>query len=97
MGLDGSWDVTLHTPQGDQRVSLALVTDPPGGTMSGADGVSTELMDLAVDGDSATWRARITQPMPMLIDFSASVSADAMTGTATAASVIRIPFDGTRS
>lgn len=94
--FDGSWGVTLHAPQGAIGMTLDLASAGPSGTMS-SEGVTTDLMDVAIDGAAATWRARITQPMPMVVEFSATVDGDEMTGTATAASVIKIPFDGKRS
>lgn len=96
-GFDGGWQVTLHAPQGDEHMTLALVADPPSGTLSGPDGTSAEVESLVIDGDAATWRARITKPMPVTIAFKANVDGDSMTGMATAAAMIKMPFDGTRS
>jgi hypothetical protein len=95
--FDGSWDVTLHVPQGDQQVTLMMNSEASTGTFSANGGAAADLLDLVIEGTSASWRARITEPMPLMIDFKATVDGDQLTGVATAASVIKIPFDGTRS
>ena len=33
-----------------------------------------------VDGDTLTWSSAITSPMPMTLEFSATVAGDTMTG-----------------
>ena len=34
-----------------------------------------------MDGDTLTWSADITSPMPLTLDFTAKVAGDSMTGT----------------
>ncbi|WP_432969783.1 hypothetical protein [Dactylosporangium sp. CA-233914] len=76
--------------------TLDLVTDePPRGTMSTGD-APTDPLDVAVDGDSATWRAQVTQPMPLMVEFSATADGDQVAGIATVQSFFKIPFDGKR-
>ena len=50
----------------------------------------------AVDGDTLTWKAAITSPMPMTLEFSASVDGDAITGTVKLGAFGEAEFSGTR-
>jgi len=94
-GIDGSWDLTLHAPQGDQVVVLEVDAAGPSGTLS-ADNESGDLIDLVIDGDTATWSSRLTRPMPLTVEFNVTADGDQLVGQATAMSVIKIPLDGTR-
>jgi hypothetical protein len=95
--VGGNWDMTLHAPQEELPCVIAINAAAPSGTLVASTGPEAEMLDLVIDGDTLSWRARITKPMPLMVEFTATVDGDQMTGTATAASIIKIPFDGTRA
>ena len=95
--IQGSWTITLHAPGTDAEMGLVLRGgDVPTGTLT-AEGESGELLELTVDGSSASWRTRLTKPMPLMVDFQATSDADRIEGVATVNSFIKMPFDGHRA
>jgi hypothetical protein len=98
MSADGTWNTTINTPMGAQQGTLTLSTD--GGTltgkMAGAQG-EMELQDGTVDGDTLTWKADMTSPMPMTLEFSATVSGDEISGNVKLGAFGDATFTGTRA
>ena len=100
MSADGSWKVTMSTPMGAQEMTLDLKEDGGAltGTMSAA--MAPEPMALSdgtVDGDALTWKAALTQPMPMTLEFSASVDGDSMKGDVKLGTFGNATFEGSRA
>jgi len=79
--IDGDWKVTLNSPMGAQDATLTLATDGASlsGKMVGAQGTQN-FEGGSVDGNSLTWNVKMTQPMPMDLDFSADIDGDAIAG-----------------
>jgi hypothetical protein len=77
---DGNWKITINTPMGAQEVTASIVTS--GDTFTGK--TSGRMGDAEVsgkvNGDTLTWSSAITSPMPMTLEFEATVNGDAMTG-----------------
>ena len=98
MSADGTWNTTINTPMGAQQGTLTLVTDGAAltGKMAGAAG-EMELNDGAVDGDTLTWKADMTSPMPMTLEFTASVSGDEISGSVKLGAFGDATFSGTRA
>ena len=98
MSADGTWNTTINTPMGAQQGTLTLTTD--GGTltgkMAGAQG-EMELQDGTVDGDNLTWKADMTSPMPMTLEFSATVNGDEISGNVKLGAFGDATFSGTRA
>ena len=98
MSADGTWNTTINTPMGAQQGTLTLSTD--GGTltgkMAGAQG-EMELQDGTVDGDNLTWKADMTSPMPMTLEFSATVNGDEISGNVKLGAFGDATFSGTRA
>ena len=98
MSIDGKWNITVSTPMGAQESSLDLKAD--GDTLTGTsegNGQTIEIYDGKVDGDSATWKLDITQPMPMTLAFSAEVDGDNISGQADPGMFPASPFTGARA
>ncbi|MGB0997103.1 MAG: hypothetical protein ACPGXJ_02405 [Pseudomonadales bacterium] len=97
MSANGTWNTTINTPMGAQNGTLTLTTDGAelSGTMSSPQG-EMAIENGAVDGDTLTWKAAITSPMPMTLEFSASVDGDAITGTVKLGAFGEAEFSGTR-
>ncbi|NOX51185.1 MAG: hypothetical protein GXP16_11735 [Gammaproteobacteria bacterium] len=98
MSANGTWNTTINTPMGAQNGTLTLAIDGAtlSGTMVGAAG-EMELQDGAVDGETLTWKADITAPMAMTLEFTASVSGDDITGTVKLGAFGDAAFTGTRA
>jgi hypothetical protein len=83
---------------GAQAVTLTLATS--GNVLTGK-AVSPqgemELTDGTCDGDNLTWKAQLTQPMPITLEFSATVDGDNISGEAKLGSFGSAAFSGTRA
>ena len=81
MSADGTWNTTMNTPMGAQNGTMTLSTDGGAlsGKLSGPQG-EIDLEDGAVDGNSLTWKASITTPMAMTLEFDATLDGDNISG-----------------
>lgn len=95
---DGVWNTTMNTPMGPQKVTLTLATDGDAltGSLSGPQG-SLDLQDGAVDGDALSWKADISQPMAMTLEFSATVDGDEISGNVKLGAFGNASLSGTRA
>lgn len=98
MSADGTWNTTMNTPMGVQKGTMELTTDGAtlSGKLSGPQG-DIELEEGAVDGDSLTWKASITSPMAMTLEFTATVDGDEMSGDVKLGAFGNATFSGTRT
>lgn len=82
MSADGKWTTTMDTPMGKQTGAMELSTDGSNltGTLTAATGDAVEITDGNIDGNNLTWKAAITQPMPVTLEFSAVVDGDSIAG-----------------
>lgn len=80
MSADGNWKITINSPMGAQTVDASIKTngDTFTGTTKGAMG--EQAIEGKVAGDKLTWSASITSPMPMTLEFEATVSGDSLSG-----------------
>ena len=97
MSADGTWNLTLSTPMGAQQVTAVIATS--GNTFTGTtkSAMGEQAVSGAVDGDTLTWSANITSPMPMTLEFTAKVAGDAMTGTVKLGAFGSAPLSGVRA
>ncbi|MCY4655434.1 MAG: hypothetical protein OXC80_01310 [Gammaproteobacteria bacterium] len=81
MSADGTWNVTATSPMGSQNATLTFKTDGSSlsGSMSGQQG-TTEISGGSVDGNDLKWSVALTQPMPITLEFTASVDGDSISG-----------------
>ena len=95
--VDGTWDCTVKSPLGDQKMTLTVRSDGSGwsGTVSGAMG-SSDISGEA-NGETITWKQQMTVPMPMTLDCQATASGDTLTGTVGAGAFGSFPLNGTRT
>lgn len=95
--VDGSYDVVVKSPLGDQKSTLTVKSDGATftGTNSGAMG-STDVSG-TVDGATLAWKQEMTVPMPMTLDMTATVEGDTITGTVGAGAFGSFPMTGTRT
>ncbi len=95
---DGTWKTTMNTPMGAQEGTLTLATDGSTltGKLDGAQG-SVEIKDGVADGDSLSWKADITNPMPLTLEFTATVAGDEISGNVKLGGFGNASFSGTRA
>lgn len=97
MSADGTWNVTINSPMGAQQATLTLATD--GGSLSGQMASPQGTQDFSggtVDGDNLSWSVQMTQPMPMTLDITATVSGDEISGNVKLGAFGDASFSGTR-
>ncbi len=98
MSADGTWNTTINSPMGAQNGTMTLATD--GGTLTGklaSPQGEIEIEDGTVDGDNLAWKANMTSPMPMTLEFSATVSGDEINGEVKLGAFGNATFTGTRA
>lgn len=95
--VDGSWDCTVVSPLGEQKLTLTVSSDGGNftGTASGAMGSSD--VTGTVDGNTIKWQQQMTVPMPMTLDCTATVDGDAISGQVQAGAFGSFPLSGSRS
>jgi hypothetical protein len=83
MAADGKWQLTINTPLGAQQSTLTISADGDSlsGMQSASSGDERPIEDGRVAGDSLSWKASISKPMPMTLEFSATVQGDSMSGS----------------
>ena len=96
-GVDGTYDVTVKSPLGDQKSTLTVKSD--GNTFTGTNSGAMGSSDVSgeVNGNTLTWKQQMTVPMPMTLDMKATVAGDTITGTVGAGAFGSFPLSGTRT
>jgi hypothetical protein len=98
MSANGTWNIVIDTPMGQREAQLTLTSD--GGKLTGshaAEGSAGEIMDGTISGNQVGWKADITDPMPMTLEFSGTVEGDTMSGDVRAGAFGSFPFTGRRA
>jgi hypothetical protein len=98
MAVDGKWEIVINSPLGAQKAALDIATD--GNALSGtqtAQQGSGPLENGKVDGNAVSWSAKITNPLPLTLDFSGTVDGDKLSGSVKAGSFGSFPFTGNRT
>jgi hypothetical protein len=98
MSADGTWNITMQTQMGAQNATLVLSTD--GGDLTGkmeSPQGTIDLTDGKVEGDKLSWKAALTQPMPITLECTATVEGDNISGEAQLGSFGTASFSGTRA
>jgi hypothetical protein len=98
MAIDGNWNVDMETPMGTQNAKLELVVAGTNltGKMMGSGG-AVEISDGRIDGNKASWKAKIKQPMPLTLQFSVTVDGNNMAGNVKLGIFANAPLKGTRA
>ncbi|MBN8839011.1 MAG: hypothetical protein J0I25_02270 [Sphingomonadales bacterium] len=97
MAVDGTYDVTVKSPLGDQKTTLVIKSD--GATFTGTAAGAMGSADIAgeVDGNTLSWKQQMTVPMPMTLDMKATIDGDTVTGSVGAGAFGSFPMNGTRT
>jgi len=97
MSVDGNWKITMNTPMGDRDATLTLKST--GDTLTGtqaAEGDSADIFDGTVKGSDVAWKVKITNPMPLTLEFTGTVTGDTIAGEMGVGMMGSFPFKGTR-
>ena len=97
MSVDGTWNLTVQSPMGEEKSVLTLTLDGErlSGTISGAEGTS-DLKQAKLAGNVVSWNTGIASPMPLTLEFSGMVEGDAMAGQVKLGMFGNAPFTGAR-
>jgi hypothetical protein len=99
MAVDGTWKLVVNTPMGAQESTLVIQSS--GGTLTGTQsagsGEGRQIEEGTVDGNDITWKASITKPMPMTLEFSGTVDGDTINGSVKLGMFGNAPFSGSRA
>ena len=95
--VDGSWDCTVKSPLGEQKLTLTVNSD--GGSFSGTASGAMGSSDVTgtVEGNTIKWQQQMTVPMPMTLDCTATVDGDSISGQVQAGAFGSFPLSGARS
>ena len=96
MSADGNWKITINTPMGAQEVNASITTSADSFTGKTSGRMGDADISGKVAGDTLTWSAAITTPMPMTLEFEATVAGDAMTGNVKLGAFGNAPLSGVR-
>ena len=97
MSVAGTYECITKTPMGDQKSDVTI--DVNGDTFTGSNVGAMGSMDLEdgkVDGNTLTWSMKMTVPMPMTLEGSATIDGDVLTGSVKAGAFGTFPMSGTR-
>jgi hypothetical protein len=99
MSAEGTWKLSMQTPIGERKSTLGLKSTAGSltGRLTGDEGNSTDIFDGSASGDNVSFKAAIKSPMPLTLEFSATVAGDKISGTVSASGVGSWPFSGTRA
>lgn len=76
--IDCAWDFVVKTPTGEQRsvVTLKSEGDKLVGTMDSKDYGLQEVLDGTWDGETLTWKSKVTKPMKLTLTYTATLDAN---------------------
>ena len=95
--VDGTYDVTVKSPLGEQKMTLTVNSSGAGWTGSAAGGMgSMDIADGQIDGDTLKWTMNMTVPMPMKLDCTATVDGDSISGQVGVGAFGSFPLNGTK-
>jgi len=99
MAVDGTWKLVVNTPMGAQESTLVISSAGGAltGTQSAGSGEARPIDEGTVDGNDVSWKASITKPMPMTLEFSGTVDGDKISGSVKLGMFGNASFTGSRA
>ncbi len=77
--VDNVWDLTVKSPVGDQFSTLVLSSTGKqlqGHVLNKEHGAQKVLSGAIINGDTMTWKCKLTKPVPMTLTYTAQVDKD---------------------
>jgi hypothetical protein len=96
--IEGRWKITVKGPTGPQVTELLI--ERAGGELTGtqsAQGVSSPITDVSMEGNRIRWVNHVTKPMKLKVDFSGVLEGTTMTGKCKAGFLGSYDFVGTKA
>ena len=96
-GLAGTWSTVVNSPMGVQKGTLTLVVDGATltGSIEGAQG-TLQLRDGVANGNEGSWKADLTSPMPLTLEFTVKSEGDELSGNVKLGAFGNASITGTR-
>lgn len=97
MSATGTWTTTISSPLGALDVTFEL-KEANGlltGTTSGFD-QTAQIEDGTIDNQKLQWKAPLSKPMPMTLQFSGTLDGDQIDGEVSAGMMGSFPFKAIR-
>jgi len=97
MAADGTWNLVMSTPIGERKATLTLQGS---GALTGtlaAEGNATPIFEGQETGNAVTFKAAIKNPMPLTLEFIATIDGANIAGTVGAGAIGSWPFSGTKA
>ena len=86
MSLTGTWNLSIATPMGEQKVELDI--EQQGSEVSGVSRNELEgeqpILEPVLDGNKLSWKSNITKPIRAVAKMTLTFDGDSATGTAKA-------------
>ncbi len=98
MAVDGNWTIVLSTPMGEKTGTVVFASEGAvlTGTMTNEFG-PTGVENGEIDGDHLFWTTKMTQPMPMTLEFDVDIEGDSLKGSVKFGPLGEAPVRGTRA
>ncbi len=99
MAVDGTWKLVINTPMGTQESTLKIESsgNTLTGTQNAGSGEGRLIENGMVHGNDVAWKASITKPMAMTLEFSGKVDGDNLSGTVKLGMFGSAKFTGVRA
>ena len=98
MSVDGKWQLVVDSPMGKQNVVVDLAHEGERlvGTVTNlGNGLTSEVLDGAVQGDKVTWKMKMSK-FNITLSFNTTVADDSMSGKVKAGMFGSFNVSGTR-
>lgn len=80
MSVNGTWEVNISTPMGEQKANVVLNADGDKLTGKMESAMGSQEFEGTCDGNDVAWEMDITSPMPMTLKIKATVDGDTVSG-----------------
>lgn len=95
--IDCAWNLVIKAPNGEQRSVVTLKSDGESlsGTIANDDFGVQDIESGKFDGETLTWKSKITKPMKLTVTYVATLDGDNNISGHIKAAMAKIQFTGT--
>lgn len=80
MSVDGTWEVSISTPMGEQKATVTIQANGSDLAVKMESPMGSQDVTGTLEGNTAKWEFDITNPMPMTLKVTANFDGDAVSG-----------------